>query len=433
MKSFVKVGRSFLSLYFLIVVSFITASWLLDEVWRSYLEQDIESYTGYKTMLHAVEDYIKQHPELKWEEVVYGAGKKYGLPLKLKSLRDIEGADKQDRRSLQKGNTYVYYDDEKVELHHLIEGTNTVISLGPTKMPTRPRAEAFIRAIILLFLAVLILFWLWPISKDLDKLRKATDAFGEGNFSIKAPEAKSEMMASMVQGFNLMASRIARLVEAHKELTNAVSHELRTPLARSKFALQMLSTVKDEEKQAKYINQIESDIHELEDLVNELLVYAALDSEKPELSFQYHSINSIVEHQINLVQEQCENIYFKPDPTNSLVRCDNHFIERALSNYITNAIKYGSGEIKISVVTTAQYCEISVEDNGSGVSDELKGYVFDAFTRADQSRNRETGGFGLGLAIVKRVMEWHNGVVKVEDSHLGGARFVMRWSLNKQR
>ena len=117
MKSFVKVGRSFLSLYFLIVVSFITASWLLDEVWRSYLEQDIESYTGYKTMLHAVEDYIKQHPELKWEEVVYGAGKKYGLPLKLKSLRDIEGADKQDRRSLQKGNTYVYYDDEKVELH----------------------------------------------------------------------------------------------------------------------------------------------------------------------------------------------------------------------------------------------------------------------------------------------------------------------------
>jgi len=58
-----KLNRSFFSLYFLVITTFIVFSWLLDEVWSSYLEQDIESYTGYKTMMTAVGDFIKKHPE----------------------------------------------------------------------------------------------------------------------------------------------------------------------------------------------------------------------------------------------------------------------------------------------------------------------------------------------------------------------------------
>lgn len=72
-------------------------------------------------------------------------------------------------------------------------------------------------------------------------------------------------------------------------------------------------------------------------------------------------------------------------------------------------------------------CSICVEDNGEGVSDEFKAVIFDAFSRGDQSRNRETGGFGLGLAIVARIMEWHQGEASISDSALGGAAFTLTW------
>ena len=74
---------------------------------------------------------------------------------------------------------------------------------------------------------------------------------------------------------------------------------------------------------------------------------------------------------------------------------------------------------------------VTVEDDGEGVSDELKPVIFDAFSRGDKSRNRETGGFGLGLAIVSRIMEWHQGSVDVVDSELGGACFVLSWPLKQ--
>ena len=63
-----KLTRSFFSIYLGIIFAFISFSYMLDEVWRSYLEQDIESYTGYKVMLHAVGDYLENHPEDDWGE-----------------------------------------------------------------------------------------------------------------------------------------------------------------------------------------------------------------------------------------------------------------------------------------------------------------------------------------------------------------------------
>jgi len=428
MKKFVKVSRSFLSLYFIITLTFVVASWLLDEVWRTYLEQDIESYTGYKTMLQAVEDYMLSHPELEWEEVIKGTAKRYGIPLKLESISNIHDTkDREGSQILREGNTHVYYDDDEVELHHLIRNTDTVITLGPTIMPTRPRVEAFARVLLLLVLAFIILIWLWPISRDLDKLKKAASEFGKGDFSVQVPQAKSIMMSELVAGFNAMTLRIKRLIDSHKELTNAVSHELRTPLARSKFALEMLSNIEDKQKQHKYLSQINADIFELESLVNELLVYAALDSDKPALNFEKCNINALVQKQVGLVEELSANFEVKMPEKTVYAICDSHFIERALSNFLTNAIKYGKGEVSVTLSVEDNYCQIAVDDNGEGVADSFKETVFEAFTRGEQSRNKETGGFGLGLAIVKRILEWHQGHVSVKESVLCGACFTMRW------
>lgn len=431
---FKSAGRSFFSLYFLIISTFIIFSWLLDNVWNSYLEQDVESYTGYKTMLLAVGDYIQKHPQSEWENLVEQTGERYKLPLKLINTSTFNEMEHEKYHALKGETTHVYYYEDMVILHYSIPNTESVITLGPAKMPTRPRIKAIYRVCILAFFGVIIFIWLWPMSRDLEQLKKATREIGQGDFNASVPTAKSTMMAPMMQSFNMMAKRIKRLIDAHKELTSAVSHELRTPLARSKFALQMLSTVKDEEKRKKYQQQINNDVCELEELINEMLIYAAFDSDKPDLSFTNESIHDLVLKQINNHEQLETKIEFIDNAPNLFAICDERFIDRALNNFISNAIKYGAGKVRVTVSQfysdnnkKTRMCRLCVEDNGEGVSDEFKAVIFNAFSRGDQSRNRETGGFGLGLAIVARIMEWHQGEASIADSELGGAAFTLTW------
>jgi two-component system OmpR family sensor kinase/two-component system sensor histidine kinase RstB len=431
---FKSAGRSFFSLYFLIISTFIIFSWLLDNVWNSYIEQDVESYTGYKTMLLAVGDYVQKHPQAEWEHIVEQTALRYELPLKLISSSTFDVMEHEAHHALKEDSTHVYTYDDMVVLHYSIPNTEWVVTLGPAKMPTRPHIKAIYRVCILAFFGVIIFIWLWPMSRDLDQLKEATSAFGEGNFKASAPVAKSTMIAPMMKSFNMMAGRIKRLIDAHKELTSAVSHELRTPLARSKFALQMLSTVKDEDKRQKYQEQIKNDIGELEELINEMLIYASFDSDRPELSFTNENVHELVVKQITNHQQSTTKIELIDNAPNLQAICDNHFIDRALNNFISNAVKYGAGKVRVTVSllesdndNKSRLCSICVEDNGEGVSDEFKAIIFDAFSRGDQSRNRETGGFGLGLAIVARIMEWHHGVASITDSEMGGAAFTLTW------
>ena len=422
-----KLGRSFFNLYFFIISTFIIFSWALDEVWTSYLEQDIESYTGYKSMMMALGDYVQKHPKDEWQEIVEAAGKRWDLPLKLMTLEEVDAIDHTDHNALKHSSTHIYYFDGNVVLHYLLEGSDSVITLGPAKMPTRPRVKATYRVMILATFGLIIFIWLWPMSRDLEQLKKATKAFGQGEFDTKAPAAKSTMIAPMIFSFNMMAARISRLIAAHKELTNAVSHELRTPLARTKFALQMLDSIKDDEKRAKYQQQISNDVCELEELINEMLIYAAFDNDKPELKFTRTNLSELVTLQIANHDHFVNSIEFINKLPGDYVYCDRHFIDRAVNNFISNAIKYGNDKVRVTLSLENEQYKICVEDNGDGVSDGFKQVIFDAFSRGDQSRNRETGGFGLGLAIVARIMEWHQGHATIGDSELGGASFTLTW------
>ena len=402
---------------------------MLDEVWSSYLEQDIESYTGYKSMLLSLSNYLEKHPENEWQDILSGASKEWKLSLKLMSEEQVEKISHQRHDVIKECSTHIFYDNDSVEIHHRINNTGAVIVLGPAKMPTRPRVEALIRVILLASLACLLFFWLRPLSRDLDQLRKTAVAFGQESFDMVAPKARSTMTEPMVTAFNTMASRIKRLIDAHKELSTAVAHELRTPLARTKFALQMLGCTDDKAKQEKYRNAISKDICELEQLINEMLIYASFDNEKPELKFTGESIVDIVKNQVGNFQQFEQNFTVNNLLGDNKVDADKQFIARALNNYISNAIKYGNGEIDITISKKSDQCQIMVTDNGEGVCDDFKCTIFDAFSRGDISRNRETGGFGLGLAIVCRIMEWHGGSASVVDSENGGASFILSWPI----
>ena len=103
-------------------------------------------------------------------------------------------------------------------------------------------------------------------------------------------------------------------------------------------------------------------------------------------------------------------------------------MELALSNLLVNACRYTNEAVRCSVGQKAGEYVLSVEDDGKGVPEKERESVFKAFTRIDDSRNRETGGYGLGLAIVARIAALHGGEATVDASdELGGARFAIKW------
>ncbi|MCH1994655.1 ATP-binding protein, partial [Achromobacter xylosoxidans] len=101
---------------------------------------------------------------------------------------------------------------------------------------------------------------------------------------------------------------------------------------------------------------------------------------------------------------------------------------RALSNLVQNAVRYARERVEVALLPTCDGgFELIVDDDGPGIPPTDRERVFEPFIRLDESRDRGTGGAGLGLAIVQRVAASHGGSIRVCDSPLGGARFVLRW------
>ncbi|HEV7641608.1 MAG TPA: HAMP domain-containing sensor histidine kinase, partial [Gaiellaceae bacterium] len=98
-------------------------------------------------------------------------------------------------------------------------------------------------------------------------------------------------------------------------------------------------------------------------------------------------------------------------------------LKQALTNLIDNAIRYGSGQIRVSGSTHDGLAEIVVEDGGTGVPVDDRAQMFDLFARGNGVRQAVPDGTGLGLALVKRIVESSGGDVRYE--HTPAARFVL--------
>ena len=102
-------------------------------------------------------------------------------------------------------------------------------------------------------------------------------------------------------------------------------------------------------------------------------------------------------------------------------------MERALGNIIINAIKYNEigTTITVDLIKNDKYVDIIIEDNGCGISHDVIENIFDEFVRADESRKTD-GGSGLGLAITKKIINLHNGKLKLYSEKNIGTKFSIR-------
>ncbi len=374
---------------------------------------------------------LQQQPQSSWPSMMVDISRRFDFPVVLLEQNKLELSPSQQLK-LVNGEVVPHHLSEYDEVvYRHVSDSPYVIKMGPFE---ESLTIEYINTILILAFAFLValavLFWVYPLWRDLKQLGIRAKAFGQGDFSARAPLSQRSVLHRLAETFNSMASRIQNLIYSHKELTNAVSHELRTPISRLRFGMEMLQSSSEEASRLRYMSSMNSDIEELDQLVDELLTYARFDRDKPALTFQRQEVKPWLTEVIRQAQIGNNDLTIEFEIVGDefkYARFEPKLLARALANLLQNAKRYAQTKTNVIFTHDDSYFQICVDDDGPGIPENERKHVFEAFKRLDASRDRDTGGYGLGLAIVQRISQWHGGDVVAKDSPLGGARFVIRW------
>lgn len=256
--------------------------------------------------------------------------------------------------------------------------------------------------------------WLFArhLNRPLKALQQAAVKVGKGDFSSKLEEEGSSEVIEVTRAFNQMSRGIAALENDRRLLMAGVSHDLRTPLTRIRLATEMMNDEDD------YLREgIIYDIEDMNGIIDQFIEYLR-HHKTDELACE--DINALVTEVVNCELKQQRVITFKGNPSVGLVPLSSVAIKRVITNMIENALRYSDGDIEVLSYfnSNKKYVVIAVNDNGPGIPESELESVFEPFKQGDTARGSE--GSGLGLAIIKRIIDMHDGKVKLKNRPEGG-------------
>jgi two-component system sensor kinase ParS len=355
------------------------------------------------------------------QQVAEGIGQRLGMELELLEASDISSAAPLDAAPAE-----LVDDSGRVYYLWRSEVLRAVVRLGPFEPVSEGWAARFLPVIFYASILVIVGLWLRPLLTDLRVLTDAAQKFASDYREPLDTAHRTTQLRSLARNLDDMSARVSQLIQGQKEMTAALSHEMRTPLARVRFAVAILEGQVDERLHLQ-LRAVSNDVQQIDDLISGMLDYARLDHPGLRMNLEAVSVGPWItqvlaacaphERRVDVRHEGVDTLWMEP-----------HLMELALSNLLTNALRYARHEVSIEVLRGQGGYRLIVEDDGEGIPEGQRASVFHAFTRLDTSRNRETGGYGLGLAIVARIAALHRGRVSAGTSaRLGGARLALEW------
>lgn len=247
------------------------------------------------------------------------------------------------------------------------------------------------------------------VTRPLQHLAEAADAFGSDLESPPLPETGPTETRRAAEAFNRMQERLRRLIAERGRALAAVSHDLRTPLTRMRLRAEL---VDDEALRA----QINADIDDMQAMVESTLDYLrGLRENEPLQSIDMDALlQSLVAdeqalgHPVTLTGKVVAPYVGRLST-----------LKRALANLIDNAVKYGQSA-HLVIEDNATELRLTVEDGGPGIAEADLARVVEPYVRLEASRSRETGGVGLGLTITRDAAVLHGGELRLANRPEGG-------------
>lgn len=359
---------------------------------------------------------------LQWEKTVSSA-------MLEKGLREDEIGDiLQSREITEEGERFL----EK--LGHTEKENFWLLEVGET--------DNFLFEIVLATGGFLAVFWflggasafLLQRERQYEKAIKIIEAFQAGETERRLPGNDTGGIYRLFSSVNRLATAFCAREEAAqkakdflKDMVSDISHQLKTPLA----ALNMYMEIMMEDKDAVefFGEKALLSLERMERLTGNLLKIVRLDAKTISFEKKPCDVGGLVkdaaEGFITRAEKEGKQLFLEGEET--ILNCDRNWTEEAVSNLIKNALDHtDEGDfVKISWEKSPVMIRISVEDNGSGISEEDIYHIFKRFYRSSSS---SSGGSGLGLPLAKAIVEEQGGSLTVSSQEGQGSVFVLSFS-----
>jgi signal transduction histidine kinase len=263
--------------------------------------------------------------------------------------------------------------------------------------------------------------------RPVEAIRAEADAITGSTIHRRVPEPPTgDEIGRLARTMNAMLDRLDAAATRQRQFVSDASHELRSPVAAIRTGLEVARRRSDTANWAAVADTALAEEARLETLLDDLLLLAARDENGATAARgKPVDLTTLTTAEARRPRRVPVGVVHWPTDDEAIVMVGaEEELTRALSNLVDNAARYATSAVQITLSSYDGTVSVIVDDDGPGIPADDRERVFERFTRLDDSRARHKGGSGLGLAVVRSVVTRHHGRIRVDDSPLGGARFV---------
>ncbi len=271
------------------------------------------------------------------------------------------------------------------------------------------------------------------IIRPVRALTEATKEVAAGNFNVKVKACGASEISRLGVNFNKMTQELSSVEALRSDFVHNISHEFKTPIVSIRgFATRLKKDNLTEEQRHKYLDIIIDETERLTNLSSNVLLLSKLESTDRIAEKTVYSLDEQIRKCILLLEPQFQKKQLELNISLDAVQFmgNEEILQPLWINLLSNAIKFSAekGVITVNLKSDGGNAIASVCDEGIGMSEEIKGHVFDKFFQGDSSR--AMAGNGLGLSLVKRIVELSDGRITVDSEPGEGACFTVSLPLN---
>ena len=325
----------------------------------------------------------------------------------------------------------------KVRVLYAVIGPGIILQLGQS-MENHTRVievfrKVFIITMAMLFALAVVVGWFMARRAlvGVETVTRTARRISEGSLEKRVPVKKrADEIDQLALTFNQMLDRIEILVTGIKEMSDNIAHDLKSPITRIRGIAEVSLTAGSsmQEYESMAAGTVE-ECDRLLDMINTMLIISRTEAGVTQLDCQKLDITNIVRDARDIFQSPADDkgltlAYSGPD--NADISGDMRLIQRMVANLLDHAIKYtpANGRIDVRVAAGAdQSVQITVQDNGRGISVKDQEHIFERFYRCDPSRSQ--AGTGLGLSFARAVARAHKGDISVSSTIGEGSTFTV--------
>lgn len=347
------------------------------------------------------------------------------LSLTTKQLRNIDLGNVVFERNIYLGH------QQWIKSYSSWGSTQDVLELGKVPYFVAYPIQILLPALVITLVLVAVIVWLLleHLRIKVIQIHQTVDAIGSSQNLAHPKIDGKDSIDDLRDKVHSMGQRIDKLIGEQAYMIRAISHDLKTPIAKLRFRLESISILLLQyQNDDDLVLQCQDDIDQLDMLIDELLTYEHL-STKPDTKHNSIVLSKILQREVTDIAPCYPSLHF--------TFCDQHdapisllgneiLLKRLFSNVLTNAGKYASRNVTVSLSTCEGHAIVDIVDDGPGFDVDALDDLFKPFYKGDSARTLSDGGFGLGLAICKQISQQHKGYITATNSPAGGAKVTIR-------